>query len=402
MKRVLLSVILFVMLSATALQAQGNYGIDFSGYVKMDAIFDSRQTVTAREGHLLLYPQAEVLDAKNEDINAQPNFNILAVQTRLRGTIAAPDAFGAKTSGYIEGAFFGQANANINSFRLRHAFLKLTWEKRSMLFGQYWHPLFVTAVYPGVVSFNTGMPMAPFSRNPQIRLTQTLNDKTKLILAAISQRDFASVGGSTPLRNAVIPNLHAQLQMSSGGNVFGAAVDYKKLRPDITNDGTVQGLSYLAYSKLKFSSTTLKLSGSLGQNLTDLIMLGGYAVKATDDGTIDYTSIDNMSFWGELIHGKKRQLAVFAGYTKNRGAADPVNGGAVFARGSNIDNVLRVAPRIIWNSGLARFALEVEYTKTAYGTPDANMKVQDTNSVSNLRILFASYLFFKNNKRSTL
>ncbi|MCB0316360.1 MAG: hypothetical protein KDH84_24420, partial [Calditrichaeota bacterium] len=104
----------------------------------------------------------------------------------------APDAFGAKASGVIEGAFFGHTNDDINGFRLRHAFVKLAWEKTALYFGQYWHPMFVTAVFPGVVSFNTGVPFQPFSRNPQFRLEQTMSSSAKFIVALLSQRDFAS------------------------------------------------------------------------------------------------------------------------------------------------------------------------------------------------------------------
>ncbi|KAA3619508.1 MAG: hypothetical protein DWQ05_01945 [Calditrichaeota bacterium] len=391
MKKFLFYSILCALFSITALQAQGNYGINFSGFVKSDNMFDSRQTVAAREGHFVLYPAAEDLDENNDDINAQPHFNMLAIQTRLTGKISAPDAFGAKVSGVIEGAFFGHTNDDINGFRLRHAMMQMTWDKSTLTFGQTWHPLFVTACFPGVVSFNTGVPLQPFSRNPQIRLTQSLNNKTKLILAAMSQRDFASTGGSTSLRNAVIPNLHAQLQLSNNGNVFGAGVDYKILRPVLAVDETVAGMSFLAYTKLDVSGTTVKVYGIVGQNLTDHLMLGGYAFKAT---AAEYTTVNNMSVWGELIRGKKRQVGLFAGYTKNQGASDPVISSTVSARGSNIDNVLRVSPRIVWNSGKARFALEGEYTAAAYGTADNELKVEDTTTVSNFRVLFATYLFF--------
>ena len=156
-----------------AAQDEGNFGIKFSGFVKNDFFFDTRQTVAAREGHFLLWPAAVTLDETGVDINAQSNFNILAVQSRLKGAITGPDAFGAKTSGVIEADFFAQANDNINLLRLRHAFVKLNWEHMELLAGQYWNPLFVTDCFPGTVSFNTGTPPQSFSRNPQVRATNT-------------------------------------------------------------------------------------------------------------------------------------------------------------------------------------------------------------------------------------
>ena len=152
MKKSLL--IIFIVSAAFRLVAQEEkqYGIKFSGFVKNDFFFDSRQTVTAREGHFMLWPSAESLDFNSDDINAKANLNFLAIQSRLSGKISGPDAFGAKTSGLIEGDFFAQANDNINLFRMRHALIKLNWENTELLTGQYWNPLFVTVCFPGTVS----------------------------------------------------------------------------------------------------------------------------------------------------------------------------------------------------------------------------------------------------------
>jgi len=172
MKKIILitcSIIFFV--TQTKAQDKPSFGISFSGFVKSDIIYDSRQTVALREGHFLLYPAPESLDKNNDDINAKSNFNILSIQTCLTSKITAPDAFGAKTSGQFEGEFFGNTDGDINGFRLRHAFVKLDWTNLSLLVGQTWHPMFITEMFPAVVSFNTGAPFQPFSRNPQIRLT---------------------------------------------------------------------------------------------------------------------------------------------------------------------------------------------------------------------------------------
>ena len=127
MKRMMIWSVLLTLGTALMAQEESSFGIKFSGFVKNDFFMDSRQIVAARNGHFLLWPAAEKLDGAGDDINAQPSFNILAIQSRLKGTITGPDAFGAKTSGVIEGDFFAQANDNINLLRLRHAFVKLTW-----------------------------------------------------------------------------------------------------------------------------------------------------------------------------------------------------------------------------------------------------------------------------------
>ena len=106
-------------------KSDSKFGISFSGFVKSDFFYDSRQTQSAREGHFFLFPEKEVLDKNGEDINAKPNFNFLNLQTRITGKITGPDFFDAKTSGMIEGEFFGTSDGDLNGFRLRHAFLKL-------------------------------------------------------------------------------------------------------------------------------------------------------------------------------------------------------------------------------------------------------------------------------------
>ncbi|MCK7533463.1 MAG: hypothetical protein MZV63_21735 [Marinilabiliales bacterium] len=85
------------------------------------------------------------------DLNANPSFHILNIQTRIRGDISGPDAFGAKTSGAIEAEFFGTSESDLNGFRLRHAYVQMEWPKVTLLTGQYWHPMFITESFPGNV-----------------------------------------------------------------------------------------------------------------------------------------------------------------------------------------------------------------------------------------------------------
>lgn len=383
-----------------------NFGISFSGFVKTDFIYDSRQTVSLREGHFFLYPQSENLDVNGKDINAKSGFNILSIQTRLNGRITGPDAFGAKTSGQIEAEFFGTADGDINGFRLRHAFVKFDWDKTSLLVGQTWHPMFVVEMFPGVVSFNTGAPFQPFSRNPQIRFTYSV-ENMKFILAALSQRDFQSNGpdgfSSSYLRNSLIPNLHAQLQYSEVGNLFGAGVDYKKLTPrlatvkKVVTDNSISALSAIVYAKLNIKPVTIKTEVVYGNNLADHLMLGGYAVKSINavTGEEEYTPVSVLSFWGEIATGKEIEFALFGGYSKNMGAGDNISG-SYYGRGINIENLIRISPRVQFNSGQSRISTELEYTSAGYGTP-ANLnkgKVENVKTFSNLRLLIAVYYFF--------
>ena len=398
---------LFLVLPIAVFSQETTPKVKFGGFVKVDAFFDSRQTVSAREGHFLLWPAADNLDANGDDINAQPNFNILAVQTRLKAVAVGPEAFGAKSSAVVEGAFFGHSNADINGFRLRHAFVKLAWANSVLIAGQYWNPMFVTQVFPGTVSFNTGVPFQPFSRNPQIRLTKKVNN-FNLIGVLYSQRDFSGTGpngaGSKYLRNAALPTMHAQIQGKTGNLFYGAGVDFKVIRPELSTSAnaqtyksseTLSSLSYIAFAKAKLNKLTLKMEGLLGQNIYDQLSIGGYAVSGVDAATGEstFTNYNTFSFWSEISIGKKIEKALFIGLTKNRGTSDDI-AGPVYARGSNIDQAFRIAPRLQVNSGKVRYSTELEFTSTAYGKADSKGLVKDTTSVANIRLLFALYYFF--------
>lgn len=410
-------IILFLILNSSVLFAQEknndhtDFGIRFNGYVKTDFFYDSRQTVAAREGHYLLYPTKELLDVNFEDINAKDNLNILAIQTRLTSRITAPDALGAKISGLIEGAYFGQTEGDINGFRLRHAFLKMRWEKSSLLFGQYWHPMFVTDVYPQTLSSNAGLPMQAVSRNPQIKYTYYAGD-LHLSLTALSQLDFMNFGPFGPndastsyLRNSTMPIMDFAIKYKSKNIVAGAGANYKKLHPRLQNtDGTdiykadaeISSTAFIGYARLLQNKFSWKVEGIYGGNLTDLVMLGGYAAADTNSlgFETEYTSIKTVSVWTELAYGNDLQVALFSGYTENLGADDNIIGNSYYSRGSDIASVMRFSPRVQYKIGKALYGVEVEYTVAEYGTPDIKGVVQNGEAVGNLRILLVGYLYF--------
>lgn len=420
--------------SVNAQEGSGDFGIKFSGFVKNDFFFDSRQVVTIREGHFLLYPANEALDVNKKDINAVPNLNFLSIQTRLTGTITAPDALGAKVSGLMEADFFGNENSAFvdnNGFRLRHAYAKLNWTNTELLFGQTWHPMFIPGCFSEVISFNTGAPFQPFSRNPQIRVTQKI-DHIRLIGVAAAQRDFTSPAGSSALRNSAIPDLHAQIQFELKNQetktefLSGLGIGYKTIKPFLntefnslkykTNE-TVSGLSATAFAKYKTADFSVKGQGVYGQNIFDLLMLGGYAVHEISNDTtnkVNYTPFNTLSVWTEGTYTTgKIQFGIWFGYSNNLGATDtvkyytnkvPVAGkeSDVTIRGADIKNIWRISPRIVYTEGKISLAIETEYTNAAYARKDAfgniirdkKSKITSSKDIANLRVLFSTILRF--------
>ncbi len=409
-----------IVLAQNTNEKEPDYGIHWSGFVKNDFFFDSRQTVTAREGHFLLFPMPENLDMNGNDINSQGSLNFLSIQSRLTAKLTGPDALGAKTSGVIEGAFFGHSNADINGFRLRHAFVKLDWTNTQLLFGQYWHMLFVPECFPGTISFNTGVPFQYFSRNPQIRLTQKIGDNAKFAIAAATQRDFASPGGYQSLSNAMIPDMQAQFQINaSDALLIGLTGGYKVLKPRLSTsagyiaENTVGGFTSNLFFRVKTEPITVKAQGIWAQNAFDGLMIGGFMIQDFTDIGKDfrsYTPINTMSVWTDIhTNGEKWQFGLFGGFSKNMGSFDAIadtvfNAGmnTIYARGANIDFLYRVSPRMHVNFGKFRLAGEIEYTVAAYATADnfgvLNVdkfgKITESESVDNIRFLMAAYYFF--------
>jgi len=407
-------VIALLLASCLSVYAQDNkedqkFGINFSGFVKTDIFRDTRQSSTSnglREGHFYLYPDNALFDIAGNDINANPSFHILNIQTRLKGDITGPDAFGAKTSGGIEAEFFGTNESDINGFRLRHAWVKLDWSNTALLIGQNWHPMFPVESYPLTLSFNTGAPFTPFSRNPQVRITRKISD-IGLSLTAYGQRDFTSSGpdgGSNKyLRNSGLPGFDLQVRVPVGDAITGwAGIDYKKLRPELRTpanyetDATIGSFSMYTNVKFKTDPVNISVMGIYGQNASDLVMIGGYAVSGSNpvSQVKTYTNLKTANIWADLTtNGGKVILGLFTGFSKNLGAQDLITG-TVYGRGNDIDHVFRVAPRIAVTEGRLTFAGEIESTTAAYGTMQTNGKVINTDNISNLRILLCTIYKF--------
>ncbi len=406
---IVLIVIAGTYLTSQAQNEENDFGIRFNGYVKNDAFFDSRQNVTAREGHFLLWPKPEAPDANQQDVNAQSNFNILAVQSRISGTITGPEALGAETSGKIEGDFFAQANDNINLFRLRHAYVRLSWENTQLLTGQFWNPMFVTSCFPGTVSFNTGVPIQPFSRNPQVRLTQNFGD-FEIIAAALAQRDYPSridkAVSSRFLRNSGTPDMHLQVHYNRAKLNMGAGMAYKTIVPrlvteeEIKTNNTVDGLSAIAFARLSLNPITIKIQAVSGQNATDVLQISGFAVESIQDDTDkrSYLPLRNMSLWADIhTNGGPFQFGVFAGYTKNRGTKQNIinDPDLIMGFGKNIASLYRISPRILYKAGKLKFGLEGEYTSATFGDGYNQKAIPiNTHAVGNMRVLLSTYYHF--------
>jgi len=411
------NIILFIILSTFLLSASAQenkkttqkLSYKVHGFIKSDFWHDSRKLATSREGIFALYPLDQDLDLNGNDINAAPNFNYSIVTSRIGLTLGGISAFGAKITTELEADFAGISTATTGTFRIRQAHIRLDWENDQIIIGQTWHPLFVTEVFPSIISLNTGAPFQPFNRSPQIRYTRKLGN-LKVIAAILSQRDFTSIGpigrSYTYLSNSNSPNLHLQIKYHKNKSTLGIAADYKSLRPrqisnkNIIDDNMVQSISYMAYYKWQSKKFIVKAKATWAQNLSDQLVLGGYAVASIDTTTDlrTYTPTQHLLTWIDFDYIIKREKltfipGLFLGYAQNFGTLEE-NKGIYYAAGSTIDNVYRIAPNFSIKANKLMFSIEFEHTIANYGTANTKGIVSNTHSISNNRFLFTTFFFF--------
>lgn len=395
-------------LSFLQLNAQGlselKQHFKLTGFIKSNYWLDSRKVEGSREDLFLYYPKKPQLDISGDDINSGLNSNYSAINTRLTLTITGPDVLNAKVTGLIESDYTGVTNADVNGLRLRHAYIHLKWANDELMLGQYWHPMFVPEVFPEVLAFNTGAPFQPFIRNPLVSYKHYFG-KLSLQAALIMQRDNSSDGplgrNAIYMQEAAIPNSHLQLHYKMNRHIFGAAIDYKVIQPlSVTNqhvktNNLLPSTSLMAFWKYSKDKLTLQFKSIYGQNLTEHLMLGGYAVASRDSltGVETYTPTNHFFIWGGIHYGERYRFGLFSGFAKNFGTSKE-NIGVYYTKGADVDYLFRIAPSFCFHSGPLRLGSELEYTAAAFGTPDKQGRVEKTSLTSNVRLLLVAAYFF--------
>ena len=361
--------------------------VGFYGFIRNDIFADTRQNIGAGENAVMLYPRDRQLDVNGEDINAVGKFHMLSIISRAGVNLKGPEILGAKTSGILEGEFFGATEGGINEFRLRHAYIMLDWEKTQLGIGQFWHPFVVTDALPNMVNYGTGAPVYGLNRNPQIRVTHKITDKFKVIAAVHSQRDFTP--NTEPYRNSPMPSAHLQFQYKSSNFVAGIAGQYENLKPNLVSGGVksnerVNSFSAMAYAKVITNPVTFTAAAYKMQNASSFVMLGGYVGYKLPNEVETFKPIDTESIWLDVQQNSKGKwaLGAFAGVVYNRGVDDPVNGavatsygvttnwGAVSAsqNGRTVNYLYKIVPRVDFTPSKAlKFRLEMENSAAQWG-----------------------------------
>jgi hypothetical protein len=347
------------------------------------------------------------------DLNDHASFRYLSLTSRLGVDVAGYQignvAFGAKIEGDFYSGLSNSSNASAGEYfpgntkisgtaaaRLRQAYATITWKDLPMgvnskasvglKIGQAWHPM--AADMPHVFSLEAGAPFGPFSRTPLVQMDANLGDHWVVSGAAIWQMQYQSAGpigaSASYMKYGMTPELYAALAYKSGGFLLRAGVDVLSIKPRVygkLNDKVVKvadrktsvlGYVYTQYSYKKFA---VKAKTTFGEGGEHMNLMSGYAkVGENNDGSWDYASLRNSSSWLSLTYGKKWQGVLYLGYVKNLGLAEAASGplakGDVYFCGngfSNITQMYRINPQLIYNIGKMNIGLEYQWTSVQYG-----------------------------------
>ena len=382
------------------------------GFVRNYFIYDSRESVSGT-ADLFYYLPKDVSMKDGIDINDESSFRFVALTSRLGVDVTGYSIgnvhFGAKIEGDFYAGLSNSTNANATVYfpsstkisgtaqaRLRQAYATVTWKDLPMgedqkasvalKIGQGWHPM--AADFPHVFSLEVGAPFGPFSRTPLVQMDANLGSNWFVSAAALWQMQYQSngpIGGSAMyMKYGKTPEAYAALGYKTKNFLVKAGVDVLSIKPRVfgtLNEKTVKvsdrktsvlGYAYAQYSYKKFAVKAKTTYGEGGEHMN---LMSGYAkIGENSDGSWNYASLRNSSSWLSLIYGKKWQGVLMLGYMKNLGLAEAASGplaksDVYFCTNgfSNINQMYRINPQIIYNIGKLNVGLEYQWTSVQYG-----------------------------------
>jgi len=380
--------------------------VRFYGYAGVDMVVRSRQELVAFSIGSYLFPQIIALDAVGRDISDHGK-TIIAANTTRFGILFNPfnDDSEKNIYGLLEFDFTGTSQLTAYSAKIRHTFGELLWNSGALLFGQYFHPLFLPEAFPRTVSSSMGSSFEPQALVPQIRLTQMLGNM-ELIFALASEGYILSFGPLFALddyiENAIVPNVHFQLKWRYDGSFIGGAIDYKRLVPRLASatnykvDEFIDSLIGEVFIHTFFRWGEINLKAVYAENGADQLLISGFGVRTVDPITDcqTYANTAAISVWLDtfcVFHCQDMSLGLFVGGVKNLGAkhalyvtpAEPTP--IIYTVDDSAQNLAfttRVSPRFLYARGAFRFGIEFTWDRALFGTIDRYAKVMNAQPVN--------------------
>ena len=411
------------------------------GFIRNYFVFDSRESVSGT-GDLFYYLPKDVAMKDGIDVNDTPSFRFLALTSRLGVDVSGYNIgnvhFGAKFEGDFYAGLSNSSNANASVYfpgnskisgtaqaRLRQAYATVTWKELplgkedkasvGLKIGQAWHPM--AADHPHLFSLEVGAPFGPFSRTPLVQMDANLGKNWVVSAAAIWQMQYQSTGpvgaSAIYMKYGMTPEIYAAVAYRNKSLLVRLGADMVSIKPRVlgTKEGATVKVSdrktsllYYAYAQYSYKTFAVKAKTTYGQGGEHMNLMSGYAkVGENADGSWNYASMRNSSSWLSLSYGKKWQGVLFLGYVRNLGLASPAPGqlaaSDVYFCGngfSNLNQMYRINPQLIYNIGKMNIGLEYQWTSVQYGD---YIKDAEGNKFLNSRALAEQNLEWVGNHR---
>lgn len=365
-----------------------HHDITLYGFARSEMYVNSRENYEAKGGIICLYPKPIELDDYGFDKNAKVNAGFLAITSRI-GLKYQYTLNNLKLGAHIEGDFCGTATY-IDIFRLRHAYASIAYKNHTLLVGQTWHPYY-DGIFPNVLTLNGGTPTGIINRSPQIRYEWMATPHFKLTAAFVTEgvkyiRPEA-VLGFTGTTNNWKYGLMGEYRYCGIDHTFTSEIGSTvQTMPLHSFSGTV-------YTEFKQDNWLFNARVLGGQNLSHLIVFGGYGLVSEDVENLQatYVNLDQMAAYVCASYGSKWRFNVFAGYLKTLGSDAECS--AIYGTGSNVSDLIKTAASVEFNYKGLGVGLECEYTNAAYGHWEGK-KITPDYRVDNIRgVLRVSYSF---------
>jgi len=143
------------------------YPIDFYGYIKLDAAYDTARTDVGN------FARWVVSEDDNDD---DDQFNMTARQSRFGLKFTGPEVERMTTSGRVEVDFYEGGSENKNRLMMRHAYLQVEWPDYdvSLLAGQTSDV--ISPLVPATLNYTVAWWVGDVGyRRPQVRVTKSMD-----------------------------------------------------------------------------------------------------------------------------------------------------------------------------------------------------------------------------------
>ena len=227
-KTVIILLALFLALPAVSFagSATSRWDMTIGGYVKFDMGWGSQS-----QGQDAFLAARQGFGSFDNAVDQNGNFYMYAGETRLNFLMKGPDAWGAKTSAFIEGHFRGDSvsgtgtstTGSQGTFSLRHAFMQFDWPTTKLIIGQTWQKWGLLPTFANTLLEYNGLgPFLKGSRQPLVRVEKQLTKNWNFAIGAISPTNTLGNADST---GTGVVNSYGQSQMPFFEGSFGWTSD---------------------------------------------------------------------------------------------------------------------------------------------------------------------------------